>query len=517
MSPKENIVIFDTTLRDGEQSPGASMNIEEKLRIAHQLERLNVDVMEAGFPIASDGDFEAVKRIAQTIKNVQIAGLSRANDMDIDRAWEALKYAGERGRIHTFIATSEIHLQHKLKMSEQQVLDAAVAAVERAVGYTPNVEFSAEDASRTRLPYLAQVIEAVIAAGATTVNIPDTVGYTIPSEYHNIITYLKENVSNIDKAIISVHCHNDLGLAVANSLAAVQAGARQVECTLNGIGERAGNCSLEEVVMGLRTRHDILPYTTRVNTVHITPASKLLTTITGIQVQQNKAIVGANAFAHEAGIHQHGMLMNKETYEIMTPESVGLNANKLVLGKHSGRHAFIDRLKELGYDLNKEEIQKAFVRFKALADMKKEIFDEDLDAIVADEVLRLTETYKLVQMNVSSGSFASPTATVEMEVHGEIRKTAVMGDGPVDATFKAIKELTETNYRLLNFSVAAITGGSDAQGESSVRLQTEEGREVLGQGAHPDIIVSSAKAYINSLNKIVGIKNRTCGDLCGDI
>ncbi|PLY01987.1 MAG: 2-isopropylmalate synthase, partial [Desulfuromonas sp.] len=414
MSQKENIVIFDTTLRDGEQSPGASMNIEEKLRIAHQLERLNVDVIEAGFPIASDGDFEAVRRIAQTLKRPQIAGLSRANNMDIDRAWEALQYAGERGRIHTFIATSDIHMEYKLKMSEQQVIDTAVAAVKRASGYTPNVEFSAEDAARTRLPFLAKVVQAVIEAGAKTVNIPDTVGYTIPSEYFNIISYLKQNVSNIDDAIISVHCHNDLGLAVANSLAAVQAGARQVECTINGIGERAGNCSLEEVVMGLRTRHDILPYTTSVVTEQIVPASKLLTTITGIQVQQNKAIVGANAFAHEAGIHQHGVLMNKETYEIMTPESVGLNTNKLVLGKHSGRHAFIDRLKELGYDLKKEEIEKAFVRFKALADMKKEIFDEDLDAIVADEVLRIAESYKLVQMNVSSGSFAAPTATVEM-------------------------------------------------------------------------------------------------------
>lgn len=513
MSQKENIVIFDTTLRDGEQSPGASMNIEEKLRIAHQLERLNVDVMEAGFPIASDGDFEAVKKIAQTIKGSQIAGLSRANNMDIDRAWEALKYAGERGRIHTFIATSDIHMEHKLKMSEQQVLDSAVAAVKRAVGYTPNVEFSAEDAARTRLPFLAQVIEAVIEVGATTVNIPDTVGYTIPSEYFNIINYLKEHVSNIDKAIISVHCHNDLGLAVANSLAAVQAGARQVECTINGIGERAGNCSLEEVVMTLRTRHDILPFTTNVATDQITPSSKLLTTITGIQVQQNKAIVGANAFAHEAGIHQHGVLMNKETYEIMTPESVGLNQNKLVLGKHSGRHAFIDRLKELGYDLNKEEIEKAFVRFKSLADMKKEIFDEDLDAIVADEVLRVTETYKLLQMNVSSGSFAAPTATVEMEVNGEVKKTAVMGDGPVDATFKGIKELTGTDYALLNFSVGAITGGTDAQGECSVRLKTDEGREVLGQGAHPDIIVASAKAYINSLNKIAGIVKRAHGDV----
>ncbi|MDT8420351.1 MAG: 2-isopropylmalate synthase [Desulfuromonadales bacterium] len=513
MSQKEKIIIFDTTLRDGEQSPGASMNIEEKLRIAHQLERLNVDVMEAGFPIASVGDFEAVKRIAQIIKGPQIAGLSRANDMDIDRAWEALQYAGERGRIHTFIATSDIHMEHKLKMSEQQVIDTAVAAVKRAVGYTPNVEFSAEDAARTRLPFLAKVIEAVIEAGASTVNIPDTVGYTIPSEFTRIISYLKEHVSNIEKAIISVHCHNDLGLAVANSLAAVQAGARQVECTINGIGERAGNCSLEEVVMGLRTRHDILPYTTDVATEQIMPSSKLLTTITGIQVQQNKAIVGANAFAHEAGIHQHGVLMKKETYEIMTPESVGLNANKLVLGKHSGRHAFIDRLKELGYDLKKEEIEKAFVRFKALADMKKEIFDEDLDAIVADEVLRVTETYKLLQMNVSSGSFAAPTATVEMQVEGAIKKAAVMGDGPVDASFKAIKQITGTDYPLLNFSVGAITGGTDAQGECSVRLKNSEGREVLGQGAHPDIIVASAKAYINALNKIASIATRTRGDV----
>jgi 2-isopropylmalate synthase len=513
MSEMKTIKIFDTTLRDGEQSPGASMNIEEKLRIASQLEKLNVDVIEAGFPIASDGDFEAVKKIAQTIQGPQIAGLSRANDMDIDRAWEALKYAGERGRIHTFIATSDIHMEHKLKMSAQQVIDSAISAVKRAAGYTPNVEFSAEDAARTRLPFLAQVIEASIEAGATTVNIPDTVGYTIPSEYFDIIRYLKANVSNIDKAIISVHCHNDLGLSVANSLAAVQAGARQVECTVNGIGERAGNCSLEEVVMALRTRHDILPFTTGVATEQITPSSKLLTTITGIQVQQNKAIVGANAFAHEAGIHQHGMLMNKDTYEIMTPESVGLNASKLVLGKHSGRHAFIDRLKELGYNLNKEEIQKAFVRFKSLADMKKEIFDEDLDAIVADEVLRVTETYKLLQMNVSSGSFATPTATVEMEVEGEVKKAAVMGDGPVDATFKAIKQITGSEAPLLNFSVGAITGGTDAQGECSVRLKNKEGREVLGQGAHPDIIVASAKAYINAINKIASIAQRTRGDV----
>jgi len=507
MSEKKNIIIFDTTLRDGEQSPGASMNIEEKLRIAHQLEKLNVDVIEAGFPIASDGDFEAVKRIAQTIKGPQIAGLCRANEKDIDRAWEALKYAGERGRIHTFIATSDIHMERKLQMAPEKVLETAVKSVRRAASYTSNVEFSCEDAVRTRLPFLAQVVEAVIDAGATTVNIPDTVGYTIPFEYFNIIKYLKENVKNIDKAVISVHCHNDLGLAVANSLAAIQAGAGQVECTINGIGERAGNCSLEEVVMALRTRHDIMPYTTGVVTEHIYPASKLLSSITGIVVQPNKAIVGANAFAHEAGIHQHGVLMDKETYEIMTPESIGLNKNKLVLGKHSGRHAFVARLEELGYELSKEDIEKAFVRFKSLADAKKEIYDEDLDAIVADQVIRVEEKFKLMQMNVSSGSFAAPTATVEMEIEGEVKKVATMGDGPVDATFKAIKELTGTTAHLLSFTVGAITGGTDAQGECTVRLQ-ENGREVIGQGAHNDIIVASAKAYINAINKMASVMER---------
>jgi len=507
MSDKTNVIIFDTTLRDGEQSPGASMNIEEKLRIAHQLEKLNVDVIEAGFPIASDGDFEAVKRVAQAIKGPQIAGLCRANDKDIDRAWEALKYAGDRGRIHTFIATSDIHMERKLQMTPEQVLETAVKAVKRAAGYTKNVEFSCEDAVRTRLPFLAQVVEAVIDAGATTVNIPDTVGYTIPFEYFNIIKYLKDNVSNIDKAIISVHCHNDLGLAVANSLSAVQAGAGQVECTINGIGERAGNCSLEEVVMALRTRHDILPYTTNVVTEHIYPASRLLSSITGIVVQPNKAIVGANAFAHEAGIHQHGVLMDKETYEIMTPESIGLNKNKLVLGKHSGRHAFVARLQELGYELSKEDIEKAFVRFKALADAKKEIFDEDLDAIVADQIIRVDEKFKLMQMNVSSGSFAAPTATVEMEVEGEVKKIASMGDGPVDAAFKAIKALTGSESHLLSFTVGAITGGTDAQGECTVRLQEGE-REVIGQGAHNDIIVASAKAYINAINKMASVMER---------
>jgi 2-isopropylmalate synthase len=508
MSKKNTIKIFDTTLRDGEQSPGASMNIEEKLRIATQLEKLNVDVIEAGFPIASDGDFEAVKRIAKTIKGPEIAGLCRASIMDIDRAWDALKYAGERGRIHTFIATSDIHMERKLQMKPAEVLDAAVKAVKHAAAYTPNVEFSCEDAVRTRLDFLAEMVEAAIDAGATTVNIPDTVGYTIPFEYHNIIKYLKDNVPNIDKAVLSVHCHNDLGLAVANSLAAIQAGAGQVECTINGIGERAGNCSLEEIVMAMRTRHDILPYENNINTEHIYAASRMLTTITGIVVQPNKAIVGANAFAHEAGIHQHGMLMDKETYEIMTPESIGLNANKLVLGKHSGRHAFVARLAELGYDLPKEDIQKAFVRFKSLADKKKEIFDEDLDAIVADEIIRVPEVVKLVQMNVSSGSFAAPTATIELEVRGKLKKIAVIGDGPVDATFKAIKKLIRMQPRLINFSVGSITGGTDALGDCSVRLE-HEGHEVLGQGAHSDIIVASAKAYINAINKALNYSQRT--------
>ncbi|MDF1580363.1 MAG: 2-isopropylmalate synthase [Desulfuromonadales bacterium] len=507
MSESTRIKIFDTTLRDGEQSPGASMNIEEKLRIAHELEKMNVDIIEAGFPIASIGDFEAVRKVAQTIKGPEIAGLCRSNFKDIDRAWEALQYAGERGRIHTFIATSDIHMERKLQMAPEQVLETAVAAVKHAVSYTPNVEFSCEDAVRTRLPFLARMVEAVITAGATTVNIPDTVGYAMPFEFFNIIKYLKDNVPNINNAVISVHCHNDLGLAVANSLAALQAGAGQVECTINGIGERAGNCSLEEVVMGLRTRRDIMPFTTGVNTEYIHGASRLLSTVTGIVVQPNKAIVGANAFAHEAGIHQHGVLMDAETYEIMTPESIGLNRNKLVLGKHSGRHAFIDRIKELGYDLPKEDIDKAFVRFKALADQKKEIFDEDIDAIIADEVIRVEERFKLVKINVTSG-IAAPTAMVEMAIEGQIRQMTVIGAGPVDAAFKAIKELTGTGSELRQYIVGAITGGTDAQGECTVRLE-ENGREVLGQGSHEDIIVASAKAYINALNKMASVIERT--------
>ncbi len=501
MEQRKTIKIFDTTLRDGEQSPGASMNIDEKLRIAKQLQKLNVDVIEAGFPIASEGDFEAVKKVAQTIKGPEIAGLCRASSKDIDRGWEALQYAGEKGRIHTFIATSDIHMKYKLKMTTSQVLEAAVKAVKRARSYTPNVEFSCEDAVRTDLKFMAEVVAAVIDAGARVVNIPDTVGYTIPFEYYNIIRYLKENVANIEQATISVHCHNDLGLSVANSIAAIQAGAGQVECTINGIGERAGNCSLEELVMILKTRHDILPFRTNVVTEQLTPASRLLTTVTGIVVQPNKAIVGANAFAHEAGIHQHGMLMEKSTYEIMTPESVGLKENALVLGKHSGRHAFKKRLEELGYELAEDMLNKAFERFKALADLKKEIFDEDLDAIIADEVMRTPDRYRLSHITVTCGSFAVATATVQMDIDGVAARTAELGDGPVDAALKAITRLTKTKAKLLQYTVGSITGGTDAQGEVTVRL-AEGDRTVIGRGSSTDIIEASAKAFINALNRL---------------
>jgi 2-isopropylmalate synthase len=477
------------------------MNMEEKLRIAKQLEKLRVDVIEAGFPIASEGDFEAVKRVSQTLKGPEIAGLCRAQDKDIDRGWEALQYAGERGRIHTFIATSDIHMKYKLKMKPAQVLAAAVRAVKRAKSYTSNVEFSCEDAARTELKFLAEIVGAVIDAGALVVNIPDTVGYTIPAEYFNIISYLKQNVSNIEKAVISVHCHNDLGLAVANSVAAVQAGAGQVECTVNGIGERAGNCSLEELVMILKTRGDILNYTTNVVTEQLTPTSRLLSTVTGISVQPNKAIVGANAFAHEAGIHQHGVLMEKSTYEIMTPESVGLKTNVLVLGKHSGRHAFKSRLKELGYELDESTLNSTFERFKALADRKKEIFDEDLDAIVTDETVKNDERYKLSHITVTCGSFAVATATVQMEIDGQSVRTAELGDGPVDATLKAIKKLSKSKASLQQYTVGSITGGTDAIGEVTVRL-AEGGQTVVGRGSSTDIIEASAKAYINAMNRL---------------
>jgi len=508
---KKLIRIFDTTLRDGEQSPGASMNIDEKVRVAKQLEKLNVDIMEAGFPIASEGDFEAVKKIAKAVKKCEVAGLARANEKDIDRAWEALKFA-KMPRIHTFIATSDIHLKYKLKKTREEVIDAAVKAVRHARRYTENVEFSAEDAVRSDPEYLARVVKAVIDAGAKTVNIPDTVGYAIPSEFGSLIKYLKDNVPNIEKTVISVHCHNDLGLAVANSLAAIQNGAGQVECTINGIGERAGNASLEEIAMALNTRKALFGFETNIVTDQLYSTSRLVSHITGIVVQPNKAVVGANAFAHEAGIHQDGMLKEKATYEIMTPESVGVSQSAIVLGKHSGRHAFKARLKELGYDLSEKDLEMAFERFKRLADQKKEIFDEDLDAIVADEVMRIPDKYKLVYLNVSSGSVTVPTATVELEIADKKILKAGFGVGPVDAVFKTVAAITKTKSMLLRYSVDAITGGTDAQGGVTVRLE-EGGKTAIGQGTDTDIIVASAKAYINALNKLEYRKKRTWADL----
>ncbi|MCX5836520.1 MAG: 2-isopropylmalate synthase [Deltaproteobacteria bacterium] len=500
----ERVLIFDTTLRDGEQSPGASMNQEEKLRIAWQLERLGVDIIEAGFPVASDGDFLSVQQIAREVRRPQIAGLARANLNDIDRAWDAIKEAAHP-RIHTFISTSDIHLKYQLKKTRDQVMKEACAAVAHACSCTPNVEFSPMDATRTDRDYLCDIVEAVIAEGATTVNIPDTVGYIMPQEFGSLIAYLFEKVKNIHQAVISMHCHNDLGLAVANSLAAVKNGARQVECTINGIGERAGNTAMEEVVMALATRKDFFGFSTGIKTEYIYQSSRLLTHITGIPVQPNKAIVGANAFAHESGIHQDGLIKEKITYEIMTPQSVGISGTHLVLGKHSGRHAISEHLKKMGYKLNADEIKRVFVRFKELADVKKEIFDEDLEAIIYEELYRIDEKYKLVYLNVVSGNVAIPTATMQMEVDKEIIQDAGFGVGPVDATFAAIRKITKTNYHLLKYAVNAVTGGTDAQGETTVQLQYN-GKSVVGRGADPDVIVASAKAYINALNRLEYLK-----------
>lgn len=494
------IRIFDTTLRDGEQSPGASMNIEEKLEVARQLARLKVDVIEAGFPISSPGDFEAVKAVAETVKGPAVAGLCRAANADIDRAWEALQYA-KKPVIHTFIATSDIHLERKLKKSRQEVLDIAVAAVKRAKGYCEDVEFSAEDASRSEFDYLCQVVEAVIDAGATVVNLPDTVGYAIPSEYGDLIRRVRERVPNSKKAVFSVHCHNDLGLAVASSLAAVIGGAGQVECTINGIGERAGNAALEEIVMAINTRADLFGCTTGINTKEIYRASRLVTDVTGLAVQVNKAIVGSNAFAHEAGIHQHGVLQDKRTYEIMDAESVGLAESKLVLGKHSGRHAFEDRLKSLGFHLNKAELDKAFARFKVTADKKKEIFDEDLEAIVADESHSIPAKYELCYMNVMSSGV--PTATIRLRTEEGDFTEAGIGVGSVDAIYKTIDKMVNAKYKLLDYIVKSVTGGTDALGEVTVKLEAANGEIYTGRGASLDIVEASAKAYVNAVNKLV--------------
>ncbi len=496
----EIIKIFDTTLRDGEQSPGFSMNMAEKLKVAEQLERLNVDIIEAGFPISSEDDFLAVREIAKNIRKPQISGLARTELDDVDRAWEALKYA-DNPLIHIVIATSDIHLKHKLMKNKEEVLDAAVKAVERAKAYTPDVEFSAEDATRSDVDYLCKIFEAVIDAGATTINVPDTVGYAVPEEFGSLIRHIRETVPNIDKAAISVHCHNDLGLAVANTLAAINNGARKVECTINGIGERAGNASLEEIVMALRTRRDFHKCDTNVRPKHIYNTSRLLSHITGITVQPNKAIVGNNAFAHEAGIHQDGVLKEKSTYEIMTPESIGVSKSTLVLGKHSGRHAFRERLKEMGYELSEEDLNRAFKRFKDLADKKKTVFDEDIEAIIIDEILRIPDIYKLVYLNVISGSVTVPVATVQIEMNGEVTQEAGFGVGPVDAAFSAISNIIKTESKLIRYAVNSFTGGTDALGEVTVRLE-ENDIQVIGQGAHTDIIMASAKAFVNALNRL---------------
>jgi 2-isopropylmalate synthase len=498
----DRLIIFDTTMRDGEQSPGASMTREEKLRIGKQLERMRVDVIEAGFPAASDGDFESVRAIAQTIKDSVVCGLARASDADVRRAGEAVKPANA-ARIHTFIATSPVHMERKLRMSPDQVLEQAVKSVKLARSLCEDVEFSPEDAGRSEIDYLCRILEAVIDAGARTINIPDTVGYTIPEQFAGMIRDLRERIPNSDKAVWSVHCHNDLGLAVANSLASVMAGARQVECTVNGLGERAGNASLEEIVMAVRTRQDYFDCDTRIDTTQIVPVSKMVSAITGFPVQPNKAIVGANAFAHEAGIHQDGVLKHRETYEIMRAEDVGWTANKLVLGKHSGRNAFRQRLADLGIELDSvEALNAAFARFKDLADKKHEIFDEDLMMLVSDDTLgQENEHFKLVSIQAQLETGETPMARVVISENGDEKDAESRGSGQVDATFKAIESIVSSGADLQLFSVNAITSGTDSQGEVSVRL-AKSGRVVNGHGADTDIVIASAKAYLNALNKL---------------
>ncbi len=494
------IRIFDTTLRDGEQSPGASMNVEEKVTLAKQLARLGVDIIEAGFAIASPGDFEAIRRIGAEVEGPVICSLARAREGDIKRAWEALRDIPKR-RLHTFHSTSDIHLKHQFKIDHAEALKRSVDMVKLSKSLIEDVEFSAMDATRTDAGYLCEVLEAVIEAGAGTVNIPDTVGYTTPEEFGRLIKTVKDRVRNIDKAVISVHCHNDLGMAVANSLAAVLNGAGQIECTVNGIGERAGNCSMEEVVMALKTRRDFYQADTKIHTDEIIRSSRLVTKITGIPVQPNKAIVGANAFAHESGIHQDGLLKERTTYEIMRPETVGLVKTNLVLGKHSGRHAFRDRLQEMGYDLSDDDLNRAFERFKRVADQKKEVFEEDLEAIVSDEVQHIKEVYALKHLRAESGTGLTPSATVEMIVEGKTMQQTGTGDGPVDAVYRTIAAITGTKSKLDAYLVKGITGGTDALGEVTVKVE-EGGKKVAGHGADTDIIVASAKAYVNALNKL---------------
>lgn len=503
------ILIFDTTLRDGEQSPGASLDIQQKLMIAQQLQRLNVDAIEAGFPVSSPAQFEAVRLIAEQVQGPVIAGLARAVNLDIDRCWEALKPA-KRPRIHTFIATSSVHLEKKFRKSEEEILEMARKAVQRARSYVEDVEFSPEDSSRTGKPFLFKIIEAAIDAGATVINVPDTVGYAYPSEFGNLIKEIIENVPNMHRAILSVHCHNDLGLAVANSLAAVQNGAQQVECTVNGIGERAGNASLEEIVMALKTRKDVLQVETSVNTAEIIRSSKMVSNLTGIFIQPNKAIVGANAFAHESGIHQDAVLKDKSTYEIMTPESVGLSTNKIVLGRHSGRHGLKSRLETLGYQLQGDELNRIYDEFLKVADKKKEIFDEDLEVLVENNVYEIGKQFELVYFHISSGNQLIPTATVELKVAGETFQEAACGDGPVDAAFKAIDRITQVKNELISYGLQSVTQGKNAQGEVSVKL-ANNGNQVMGRGASTDVIEASIKAYLDALNRLI-IKQRKNND-----
>jgi len=498
----QRVYIFDTTLRDGEQSPGVSLTVSEKVQIARQLARLGVDVIEAGFPISSTGDFNAVRAVAREVKGVAVTGLSRANFKDIDRVWEAVQYA-EQPLIHTFIATSDIHMQHKLRLSREQVLEAAVAAVKHAKSYTSSVEFSAEDASRSDLNFLCRVLAAVIEAGATVVNIPDTVGYTTPAEWGRFIETICGKVPGIEKAIVSVHCHNDLGLAVANSLAAVAGGARQVEGAINGIGERAGNAALEEVVMALHTRKDHYNYYTGVRTQEIYRTSKMVSTLTGMKVQANKAVVGNNAFAHEAGIHQDGVLKERTTYEIMNPDMVGISSSKLVLGKHSGRHAFRNRLEELGYILSEEEVNKIFTRFKDLADKKKKITELDLEAIVEEEMRLVPHTYTLEYLHISSGTTIVPTATVGLRQNGQVMEEAACGNGPVDAVCKAVDKITKLTCTMTEWGIDAITEGKDALGDVTLKITLDGQKVYMGRGVSTDVMEASAKAYINAVNKLV--------------
>ncbi len=506
-SPSDRVVIFDTTLRDGEQCPGASMTFEEKLEVAALLDEMGVDIIEAGFPIASQGDFESVHEIARRTEKAVIAGLARAIPGDIARAGEAVRHA-RRGRIHTFVSTSPIHLAHQMRKTEEQVLEIITATVTQARNLVEDVEWSAMDATRTGIDYLCRCVEAAIRAGATTINLPDTVGYAVPAEYQAMFEAVRTRVPDSDKAVFSVHCHDDLGLATANSLAGVIGGARQIECTINGIGERAGNAALEEVVMAIRTRRDVMPYATGVDARMLTRAAKLVSAVTSFPVQYNKAIVGRNAFAHESGIHQDGMLKHAQTYEIMTPESVGVKATSLVMGKHSGRHAFREKLKEIGYSLGENAFEDAFKRFKDLADRKKHVYDEDIEALVDEEIAHAHDRIKVLSLTVIAGTMGPQSATLTLDIDGAHATAQATGNGPVDATFNAIRQLVPHEAKLSLYQVHAVTEGTDAQAEVSVRLESSDGRTVTGKGADPDTLVASAKAYLSALNSLLSRRDR---------